>query len=203
MSYTKPLSHDGIAIDSIIPRTGATTPIGVKPSSGGTEYFQFDSTNARIRTNKIAPYSGSEIDMQAARLTNLGTPTGNAHAATKLYVDGAWDFYTAAFVSAGGMTYSGTSIVYARFWTHTDRVFLQLYIAATLGGTAHNEVIITLPSTPSGQHQLIPANLRQTKEVLVGEVDTSDNRLHLYRAGLANFALGYSEFTVSGFYRKA
>lgn len=202
MTFVKPKDHDGIAIDEIIPKTAAS-PIDFKPSSGGSAYARFDGANTRFQTNKLEPYSGSEIALNSTRLTGLGAPTSGTHATNKTYVDGVWDTYTPAFVSVGGMTYTGTSIVYARFWTHTDRVFMQVYIAATLGGVASNEVVITIPSTPSGQHQLINVNLRQTKEILVAEIDTVDNRLHCYRSGLVNFALGYTEFTVSGWYRKA
>lgn len=202
MTFVKPKDHDGIAVDDIIPKTAAS-PIDIKPSSGGSAYASFDGANTRFRTNKLEPLSGSEIALNSARLTGLGTPTSGTHATTKDYVDGTWANYTPVITATGSMACGAPTIVYARSWTHTDRVFVQVYLASVLSGTASNEVIITLPANPSGTHQLIPAHMRSSvRETLIAEVDTSDNKLHLFREASANYTLAYTEFVFAGFYRK-
>lgn len=200
MTFVKPKDHDGIAVDDIIPKTAAS-PIDIKPSSGGGAYASFDGANIRFRTNKLEPLSGSEIALNSARLTGLGTPTSGTHATTKTYVDGTILTYTPVVSASGGMgiTLSSTTRANYRVENGGSNLWLDLYITVLTSGTPGLRISVTIPNA-AGSFQILSSGgfsgtLGNSPLFCFSEGGSS---IGIERGGAGNFPIESMILTVTG-----
>lgn len=118
---------------------------------------------------------------------------------------GAWTGWTPAISAAGSMTVSAVSITNAVFRQHSNMIAFELYVHFTLGGTASNAVIVSMPPPPLfGNHNLaagwyaLGGSAWNAAFVVVGDGQPG---ISAYIAGLANWTLGSNQLYAQGSYR--
>lgn len=120
-----------------------------------------------------------------------------------------WQNWTPAVTASGSMTISGLTVTEAQYLRIGPLVFVKVFLAMTLGGTASNQIYITPPVTllSSSQNSLMPSSINLGGGfnwfAAWGFSDTANNRFVVWPTGGGNYTLGSANVLFEGFYRCA
>jgi hypothetical protein len=161
---------------------------------GGLLTFGFyDITNARF---------GAGIDnngvLCAPNGLNVGTPAN-------VTLGSGWLSWTPTVTASGAMTVSALTVTDAQYLRIGPLVMFKVFVVCTLGGTASNQMLVTVPVTTAGQNSVITASINvgggANWFAAWGYTDTSDNQFHVLQTGGGNYTLGSTSLLLEGFYR--
>jgi hypothetical protein len=113
-----------------------------------------------------------------------------------------WNSWTPTLTAGGSMTYTSTSISYAKYIKRGKQVFFQASITGTTGVSAHPDLIMSLPFTTAGSSVCGGACLVHDSSNVAGTFTLSTSTtITINRYDAANWGLGASRgYTVQGFF---
>lgn len=119
-------------------------------------------------------------------------------------VGGLWANWTPTVSGSGSMTVSSLSVTDAQFQQVGSLIYAKCLLSFTLGGTASNQLTVTLPTTAAGataifSTQVNPASSPGNWISAVGFV--SGNQILVRISSQPNFTLGATGVGAFGFYR--
>jgi hypothetical protein len=125
--------------------------------------------------------------------------------AVESYGDTGWVTYTPTITPAGAMTYTSSSITYAKYKRIAGNLaFAQISFTGTVGGTPNAYFGVTLPSGVAASNAGISAAVTLLDNSLTtGGVVTypSSTAINIYRYNGGNFTAGTVTVTINIFYQ--
>jgi len=113
-----------------------------------------------------------------------------------------WFDFTPTFSASGSMTWTSTSLTYAKYRLHGYKeIEVKIYDTGTTGGTASTKVYATLPmaaASPDSTAKVVVANVRDatTGSSVIGSCYISSSGFEIYKADASNWALGASRLVL-------
>jgi hypothetical protein len=120
-----------------------------------------------------------------------------------------WLSWTPTVTASGSMTITGLTITDAQYLRIGPLVFVKVFLAFTLGGTASNQIFISPPVTPlaGSQNSLMPSSVNlgggTNWFAAWGFTDVAGGRFQVWLTGGGNYTLGSANVLFEGFYRCA
>ena len=118
----------------------------------------------------------------------------------------AWSDWSPSYSASGSMTYTGVTTTYAKYFQIGEIVFFMVSADGTTGGTASNNIIVSLPVTAASYTGAIGfgyGDLVSGVDSVIG-YKTNTTELRITPNDNGNLALGAGKtFYLFGFYRTA
>jgi hypothetical protein len=203
----------------------ATTVLGGITLAGWSVLYHNSGNGLLIETANAAPLVFGTSNAERARLVSagrllLGTTTDDGSnllqvngAATvagltlttpaSLTIGSGWLSWTPTITGWSLMTISGLTINDAQYIRLGPFVFFKLWFQCTLGGTASNQIFVSVPVNLAGILSFIPCTIKQSGGYSPAwmYVDPSGQLIKVLLPNEVNFALGAVYVLASGFYR--
>ena len=114
-----------------------------------------------------------------------------------------WQSWTPTVTASGSMTISGVSVSEALYLRIGPIVHYKAYISLTTGGTASNQITVSLPVAAVANAITSVANavIGPSYVHAVSFVYPAGGVIQVFNSGLANYGLGSIVLQMSGFYR--
>ena len=118
---------------------------------------------------------------------------------------GAWAAWNPTLGAVDSMTYTSTSLTYARYCQIGSTVFFAIAFTGTVGGTLSNAVTFTAPVAPATIAPTQPAQVIEgtTKYIGVWIWDVATSKIEIQFTDGSNFGAGTVATKASGFYEVA
>ena len=134
----------------------------------------------------------------------FGAPVGFSNPANIAFGSN-WQSWTPTVSGSGSMTVSGVTIAEALYLRIGPIVYYKAYISLTTGGTASNQITVSLPVaaianaiTSAGTATVGPAYTSA-----ISFIYPAGGVIQVLNSGLTNFGLGNIIIQISGFFRAA
>jgi hypothetical protein len=116
---------------------------------------------------------------------------------------GGWATWTPSYSAAGSMTYTSVTTNVAQYQRHGNQVNFMVNSTGTTGGTASNEIIISIPVSLAGGTSVMPAYLVIGGSILSGlSYHATATTIAIRRYDNTNYSLGPNlTASVTGSYR--
>jgi hypothetical protein len=154
---------------------------------------------------------GAGLNLNSQTVSGAGTFTGSLTLNTVTFNTPAnitfgsnWQTWSPTVTATGSMTVSGVSASDAQFLRVGPFVFFKCYVLFTLGGTASNQVGVSLPVAQVGGQNMIAATVQATFwSTAFAYIASGGSAVNVLPSGGANYTLGSTQMMVEGFYRCA
>ena len=175
------------------------------PTNATTKYSVGDKI--RFQNNDSGTYLYAYVTAVAATtLTVIGDTVPNATLTDNYYSKQTspvgfpqWFSWTPTLAANGSMTYTSTSITYARFSIIGRVVKFMLAVYGTTGGSASTGLTFTLPATPA--KVIYIAGVIQDTASTVGYASSAAAVMTVNKVDNSNWGLGASRYiSMQGFY---